>query len=147
MPALSLKLNANVCRRAQVPPLPCAAVWEGLWCTGSSSEQSAPVRAGIPENLCVSLPQIQTHSHGGNTKAFFCRLHWQPQLPWVTGGRKSLVVVCVQARKVIFFPTSTPTQQVHVGRFHPWACRNCGGEEGELFSKGDGCWRRGIPIP
>lgn len=46
------------------------------------------------------------------------------------------MVIYVQALKVL--PTSTLTQQLNVGRFHPWASRNCGEEEGKHFSKEDG---------
>lgn len=94
----------------------------------------------------VLFLQIQMHSHGRATKAFFCWLVTGTASQGYRYEEKPGSHLCSGTQGHLF-PTSTLTQQINVGRFCPWACRNCGGEEGKLFSKGDACWRRGFLIP
>lgn len=83
----------------------------------------------------ISFAPIQTRSHGGATKASFCHLQWQTELPRVTGVRKSLVAICVQALKVIFFqPVLCHSRLMREG-FVPGHVETVVGRKGNSFPK------------
>lgn len=60
---------------------------------------------------------------------------WQTQLPRVTSMRKSLVVICVQAPKVIFFQPVPWHSRLMWGGFAPGHAETVVGRKGNSFTK------------